>query len=159
MINKVKYMHKRLIPILVVMGLSFFCIAVSFAEEHKTGGSIFEYKKELSLTDDQEKNLHDIISKLQNSLAGSSRELGELRAELNKMIADKADLYKIKAKLRAIAQIQADASYEDIASSRAIETELTATQLSMWHGIQEDFRKNQQQAQDNAAAKQKGAAQ
>lgn len=75
------------------------------------------------------------------------------------MISDKADLYKIKAKLRAIAQIQADASYEDIASSRSIEKELTATQLSQWHNIQEDFRKSMQQAQNNAAAKQKGVIQ
>ena len=142
---------------IAAMGFSLLYTAVSFAEK-KAGESIFEYKKELSLTDDQEKNLHDIIAKLQGYLADSSKELGELRTELNKMIADKADLYKIKAKLRAIAQIQADASYEDIASSRAIEKELTATQLSMWHNIQEEFRKNMQQAQE-AAAKQKGTGQ
>jgi RPA family protein len=108
------------------------------------------------LTDDQEKNLHDIIAKLQSYVADRTKELDVLRVELNKMITDKAELYKIKAKLRAMAQIQADASYEDIVSSRAIEKELTATQLSQWHNIQEAFRKNQQQAQGNAASKQKG---
>ena len=83
------------------------CVAVSFAQQ-KAGQSIFEYKKELSLTDDQEKNLHDIITKLQSYLADRSKEIDGLRAELNKMIVDKADLYKIKAKLRAIAQILSD---------------------------------------------------
>ena len=143
----------------VIISLSLLCcIAASFAQQ-KAGQSIFEYKKELALTDDQEKSLHDIIAKLQNYLSDSSKELDGLRAELNKMISDKADLYKIKAKLRAMAQIQADASYEDIASSRSIEKELTVTQMSQWHNIQEEFRKSQQQAQENAAAKQKGAAQ
>ena len=142
----------------MILIVSLSCASVSFAQK-KAGESIFEYKKELSLTDDQEKNLHDIIAKLQGYLTDRTKELDGLRTEFNKMIADKADLYKIKAKLRVIAQIQADASYEDIASSRAIEKELTATQLSMWHNIQEDFRKNLQQAQDNAAAKQKGVTQ
>lgn len=151
-------MPKKLVfSVILITGLSFLCAAVSFAQQ-KAGQSIFEYKKELSLTDDQEKNLHDIIAKLQGYLTDRTKELDALRAELNKMISDKADLYKIKAKLRAMAQIQADANYEDIASSRAIEKELTATQLSQWHNIQEEFRKNAEQAQE-AAAKQKGAAQ
>ena len=144
-------MAKKLIIVsIMVIGFSLLCTAVSFAE-NKTGESIFEYKKELSLTDDQEKNLHDIITKLQSYLADRTKELDGLRVELNKMIADKTDLYKIKAKLRGMAQIQADASYEDIASSRAIEKELTATQLSQWHSIQEEFRKNMQQAQEAAS--------
>ncbi len=144
-------MAKKLIIVsIIVIGFSLLCTAVSFAE-NKAGESIFEYKKELSLTDDQEKNLHDIITKLQSYLADRTKELDGLRVELNKMIADKTDLYKIKAKLRGMAQIQADASYEDIASSRAIEKELTATQLSQWHSTQEEFKKNLQKAQEAAS--------
>ena len=148
---KGEYMNKKVALILMIVSLSFLC-AAAYSAEKKAGGSIFEYKKELSLTDDQEKNLHDIITRLQGYLADRAKELDGIRAELNKMIADKDDLYNIKSKLRAIAQIQADASYEDIASSRAIEKELTATQLSMWHNIQEEFRKNLQKA----AVQQKG---
>lgn len=152
-------MAKKLILVLItIMGLSLLCSTVSFAQ-NKASDSIFEHKKELLLTDDQEKDLHEIITKLQGYLTDRTKELEGLRADLNKMIADKADLYKIKAKLRAMGQIQADSSYEDIASSRAIEKELTATQLSQWHSLQEEFRKSMQQAQDNAAAKQKGVAQ
>lgn len=153
-------MAKRLTLVLIIsiVCISFIRNGISFAQ-NKAGESIFEYKKELSLTDDQEKNIHDIIAKLQSYLTDRTKEMNGLRTELNKMIADKADLYKIKAKLRAIAQVQADAGYEDVVSSRAIENELTAMQLSKWHNIQEEFRKNLQQAQENAAAKQKGAAQ
>ena len=152
-------MAKKLILVLItIMGLSLLCSTVSFAQ-NKPSDSIFEHKKELLLTDDQEKDLHEIITKLQGYLTDRTKELEGLRADLNKMIADKAELYKIKAKLRAMGQIQADSSYEDIASSRAIEKELTATQLSQWHSLQEEFRKSMPQAQDNAVAKQKGVAQ
>ena len=147
-------MTKKIILILTIISLSSLFAAFSFAEK-KAGGSIFEYKKELSLTDDQEKNLRDIITRLQGYLADKTKELDDIRAELNKMIADKGDLQNIKAKLRAVAQIQADATYEDISSSRAIEKELTASQLSMWRSIQEDVRKNMKEAQGDAAPKAK----
>ena len=133
-----------IIPVLLA------CAAVSFAQE-KDDNSIFKYKKELSITDDQEANLRTILAKLQNCLTEKTRELNVLRAELNKMLAERADLYKIKGKLRAIAQTQADASYEDIASARDIEKELTETQLSRWRNIQEEIRKNLRQAQAAAA--------
>ena len=68
---------------------------VSSAQE-KAGESIFKYKKELSITDTQEKNLRGILSKLNTYLAEKTRELDILRAELNKMIADRANLNAIK---------------------------------------------------------------
>lgn len=135
-----------LISMAMIMGITFACTSVSFAEM-KAGESIFEYKKELSLTDAQEKNLRGILSKLQNYLTEKTAELNRHKTELNKMIADKADLNMIKAKLRTIARIQADATYEDIASIRAIEKELTPAQMAKWRGMQEEFKKSQQDAQ------------
>lgn len=150
-----------LTAIAIVMGLMFACSSVSSAEM-KAGQSIFEYKKELGLTDKQEKNLRDILSKLQNYLAAKTKELNDLRAELNKMIADRADLTRIKVRLQTIARLQADATYEDIASIRAIEKELTPAQLAKWRGMQEEFKKSLQQKQAGAPAQsapaQKGAA-
>ena len=46
------------------------------------------------------------------------------------MLETKADLSKIKAKLRTIARIQADATYENIAGISGIESELIATQMT-----------------------------
>jgi Skp family chaperone for outer membrane proteins len=138
------------VSIAIIMGFTFADISVSFAEE-KAGKSIFEYKKELSITDKQEKNLRDILAKLQSYLTDKQKELNGLRAELSKMIAESADLDKIKDKLNNIAKIQADASYEDIASTRAIETELTGTQLTKWRNMQAEFARNLQQAQESAS--------
>jgi len=141
MFNKsTKYLYYALI---IIIGASLSCAALSRAEE-KADESIFKYKKELSMTDDQEKNLRNILTKLQNYLAEKTGELNVLRAELSKMIVEKADLNMIKTKLRTMARIQADASYEDIASIRAIEKELTAAQMSKWRGMQEEFRKKTQ---------------
>ena len=138
------------ISIAIIMGLMFAGISVSFAE-NKSGNSIFDYKKELSLTDKQEKNLKDILAKLRSLLTGKQKELDGLRAELSKMINESADLDKIKVKLNDIAKIQADATYEDIASNRAIETELTGTQLTKWRSIQAEFARNLQKAQTAAS--------
>jgi hypothetical protein len=149
---------KQLIAVSAVLaiGLSFLFAAVSSAEEN-ANTSIFEYKKELALTDKQEKNLRGILEKLQKYMTAKAEELNRLRAELNKMIADRADLSRIKVRLQTIAQIQADATYEDIASARAIENELSAAQISKWHGIQEGFRKKVQAAQAAQAAAPKAA--
>jgi len=144
--NPTKYL---LYSLIVILGISVSYVALSSAEE-KAAESIFKYKKELSITDTQEKNLRDILTKLQNYLAERATELDRYRAELNKMIVDKADLNMIKAKLRTVARIQADATFEDIASVRAIENELTPAQMSKWRGMQEEFRKKLQQTQASA---------
>ena len=138
------------ISIAIIMGLMFIGISVSFAE-NKSGSSIFDYKKELALTDKQEKNLKNIVTKLQAYIADKQKELNAAQAELNKMISDSADLDKMKAKINDVAKIQADATYEDIASNRAVETELTGTQLTKWRSIQAEFTRNLQQAQAAAS--------
>ena len=144
------------VSIVIIMGLMFTGMSVSFAE-NKAGSFIFDYKKELSLTDKQEKNLKDILAKLQSLFTGKQKELDGLRAELSKMITESADLNKIKTKINDIAKIQSDATYEDIASTREIETELTGTQLTKWRSIQAEFTRNAQQAQEAAAKAKVGA--
>ena len=143
-----------LVSIAIIMALTFAGISISFAET-KSGDSIFAYKNELSMTDKQEKNLRDIITKLQNFLTTKQKELDVLRADLSKMLTDRVDLSKIKAKVNEIAKIQADATYEDLASTRAIEEVLTSSQLSKWRGMQVEFAKKALQAQQAAAKKNK----
>ena len=133
----------KAIAIILITAILLTGAALSSAEE-KGDESIFKYKKQLAITDKQETNLRSIISKIQDTLKEKTEELNKHRAQLNKMLETKADLAKIKEKLRTIARIQADATYEDIASIRAIETELTATQMIQWRGMQEKYRKSQE---------------
>ena len=153
MINK----PAKVIAIIFIAALSLTGATLSSAEE-KGDESIFKYKKQLAITDKQEANLRNIIAKIQNTLKDKTEELNKHRAQLNKMLETKADLTKIKEKLRTIARIQADATYEDIASIRAIETELTAAQMTKWRGMQEKFRKSQEKTQA-VSPEQKGATQ
>ena len=147
----------KAIAIILITAFSLTGAALSSAEE-KGDESIFKYKKQLAITDKQETNLRSIISKIQDTLKDKTEELNKHRAELNKMLETKADLAKIKEKLRTIARIQADATYEDIASIRAIESELTAAQMTQWRGMQEKYRKSQEKTQA-VASEQKGAIQ
>jgi uncharacterized coiled-coil protein SlyX len=123
------------------------CASACFAQAAgaKAGKYIFDYKQELSLTDKQEKNMRDILAKLQSYLADKKKQLDGLKAELDMLVEKKGDLNTIKAKLQDIAKVQTDASYEDIVSARAIENELTAKQLSRWRSIQKETRQGPKQ--------------
>jgi len=127
--------------------ISSVCVCACFAQAAgaKTGKYIFDYKQELSLTDKQEKNMRDILAKLQSYLADKKKQLDGLKAELDMLVEKKGDLDTIKAKLQDIAKVQTDASYEDIVSARAIENELTAKQLSKWRSIQKETRQGPKQ--------------
>jgi len=140
-----------LILIAAIIYLSSFRCPGLYAAEDKNSTSILDYKDELALTDKQEKSLKDIIEKLKGYLAEKQDELTALRTDLNKMISESADLDKIKTKLELIAKIQVDASYETILSSRAIETEITGTQLTKWRTIQMELRKKLQEIEAGTA--------
>ncbi len=156
---------RKLILALAILAL---CASVSFAQEEAKNApapavqqpaqgqvvvkSIFDYKKELAITDKQEKDLRAVLMKLQDYMTGKRKELDALRANLSKLMAERADLKKIKSALDKIAKIQADASYEDVVRSREVENKLTAAQMSNWRKIQEDFRKNIQEQQAAARA-------
>lgn len=123
----------------------------AYSAEDKNGIFIFEYKKELGLSDKQEKNLRGIVREFQEYIADKQKKLGSLRAELSKMTAESAALDKIKTKINDIAKVQAQITYKGIASSRAIEAGLTGIQLTKWHSIQTEFARNLQQARDAAS--------
>ena len=146
----------KAIAIILITALLLTGAALSSAEE-KGDESIFKYKKQLAITDKQEANLRTIIAKIQDTLKKKTQELNQHRAGLNKMLESKADLTKIKEKLRTIARIQAEATYEDIASIRAIETELTTAQMTQWRGMQEKYRKSQEKIQAAAPAQKEAA--
>ncbi|MEI6243182.1 MAG: hypothetical protein WCP39_07265 [Chlamydiota bacterium] len=131
-------------------------VSLAFAEE-KDEALIFKYKKELSITEVQEKNLRDLVAKFQNYLSTKMKELELHSDELNKMIKGEADLSLIKTKLQIIANIQAEANYEDIANVRTIQKVLTFEQMTKWRSMQEEFKKNAQKIQ-NVGQEPKGIA-
>lgn len=118
--------------------LSIFLYTSCFSEQSEDL-YIFKFKKELSITDEQEKHLHDLITKLQNLITIKNQELRLHSEELNRLILEKSDLNIIKTKLQTIAMLQAEANFEDISTARDIEKTLSLEQLEKWQNMQKTF--------------------
>jgi len=101
--------------------------------------TIFNFKDEIGLTDDQEVKLKALLYDEQSFMDSQNATLKGLGIELSKMIEQKTDMQAIRSKLEAIAKIQVDVSYRNILDSRSSETILTPDQLTKWRDIQKKF--------------------
>ncbi len=119
--------------------------------------TIFAYQKELGLSEQQVKTLKDILSKFQDYLDQKRKEVTARRNELNDLISKRADLKAIKKAIDQLVGMQGDISYTDVETARKVEGALTSIQLGKWRGIQEQARKEAEQAlkkaQEQAKAK------
>mgnify|MGYP001589451894 CR=1 FL=1 len=99
--------------------------------------TIFDYKAELKLTDEQEQQIRQILTELASEmeLQGARRTI--VRHELGDLLKKEADLAQIKKQLEQESALSASMTYEDIAASRRINAILTPEQLKKWRGIQE----------------------
>ena len=101
--------------------------------------TIFSFKNEIGLTDDQVLKLKALLYDEQNSIDSSNNTLKELGAELSKAVDEKADMQIIRGKLEEISKIQVDQSCLNIEDGRKIETILSPDQLEKWKDIQKKF--------------------
>ena len=101
--------------------------------------TIFSFKSDLGITDDQELKLKALLYDEQSFLDTNNATLKSLGAELNKMIDKKDDMQLIKSKLEEVSKIQVEVSYRNIQDARTIETILTPDQLEKWRDIQKKF--------------------
>jgi len=98
--------------------------------------TIFNYKKELGLTEKQSEDMKALVSKLQALLNEKGKEISELRNGLGDMIKNKDNLSAVRSQLRKIADLQVEISYNDIETARKIEGVLTSAQMKKWQAIQ-----------------------
>jgi Spy/CpxP family protein refolding chaperone len=126
----------------------FVCIAASYGlaqgisdtkDQPQQVKSIFSFKDELGITDDQELKLKALLYDEQTFLDSENTTLKSLGEELSKLIDAKADMQAIKSKLEEIAKVQVDVSYRNIADARQIETVLTPEQMEKWKDIQKKY--------------------
>ena len=115
--------------------------------------TIFAYKKELNITDKQEKDLMRVLGDLQTNFADIRKKIAALNAELAKIIQEKKSLTLIRPKVDSIARLQADASFADIETSMKVEGILSEEQLTKWKAIQGENRKELLQKANEARAK------
>jgi len=101
--------------------------------------TIFSFKDELGITDDQELKIKALLYDEQSFLDTNNASLKALGTDLSKLIADKADMKDIRSKLEDISKVQIEISYRNIKDSRDIETILTLDQIAKWKDIQKKF--------------------
>jgi Spy/CpxP family protein refolding chaperone len=101
--------------------------------------TIFSFKNEIGLTDDQEIKLKALLYDQQARADAHNNTLRALGTELGKMIDEKEDMQIIKSKLEEISKIQVEISFHRIEDSRKVEGILTPDQLVRWKDIQKRF--------------------
>jgi hypothetical protein len=101
--------------------------------------TIFSFKNEIGLTDDQVLKLKALLYDEQSMVDASNNKLKALGADLGKAIDDKADMSVIRSKFEDISKIQIDLSCLNVEDGRKIETILSSDQLSKWKDIQKKF--------------------
>jgi hypothetical protein len=126
------------------------------------GKSIFSYKKELGMTDPQEKDLHAAIDGFQKYFEETKGSLTAVEKSISDLITAKGDLKEIKVKIDELARIKADLTFKDIETSRNVETILKPEQIDQWKKIQsetmEALRKQMMQQQASMPVEAAGAA-
>ena len=101
--------------------------------------TIFSFKNEIGLTDDQELKLKALLYDEQSLVDSNNNVLKTLGTELGKLIDDKADMPAIKSKLEEISKIQVETSCHNIEDSRKVESILSSDQVAKWRDIQKKF--------------------
>jgi hypothetical protein len=101
--------------------------------ENKT---IFSYKKELGMTDEQEKNLNSILEEFQQYFNAKKDSLIAVEKEIADLVTSKGSLETIKAKIDDLAKLKAEVTFKDIETSRRVESVLKPEQIEQWKMIQ-----------------------
>jgi Spy/CpxP family protein refolding chaperone len=99
--------------------------------------TIFSFKKEISLTDDQENKIKAILYDDQSLLTSYRSKLSVLGSELSEMISKKENMKVVKSKLEEISKVQVEMTCRDIENSRKIDAILTPDQIEKWKAIKE----------------------
>ncbi|MBM3461039.1 MAG: hypothetical protein FJX76_02960 [Armatimonadetes bacterium] len=103
--------------------------------------TIWDYSKELNLTDKQTTDMKAAFADLQTSVKSKAPQLQTLAKQLNDLLKSEAPLEQIKPKLAEIYAIRLDLHMADIATARKINAIMTKDQLAKWREIQQKNRK------------------
>lgn len=103
--------------------------------------TIFDFKAELKLTDEQEQKIKTILTDLNKDVQVKRAKLVIVNSEIEELLKKEGDLAEIKKKLDEFFSIQSSIKYSDIEASRNINKSLTPEQFKKWKDIQAAERK------------------
>ncbi|MFH0753962.1 MAG: hypothetical protein V2A70_05295 [Candidatus Omnitrophota bacterium] len=114
--------------------------AAEMSQAQKQGmKTIFDYQKEVGLTDKQVGDMQKIMNDLQTTLNDKAKDLTTMRQDLTAMINKKDEIKNIKALMQKIANLQVENSCMDIEASRKVEEIMKPDQINNWKEIQKKF--------------------
>jgi Spy/CpxP family protein refolding chaperone len=130
--------------ILLAMGLASMLILPGFADPTPAGAkktnTIFDYKKDLDLTDSQEAKMKEALKELSSSVTAGRSKISALEAEYRKLLESEPSIEKARQKLQQIANAQVELRVVDLQTSRKITGTLKPEQLKKWREIQVKMR-------------------
>ena len=103
--------------------------------------TIFDYQKELGLTEKQSNDIKTLFASLKARLEDLNKNRKDATEALKILISKEADLKQIRAKLQEIADLSVESGCADIEASRKINAVMTPDQLKKWRSIQAEARK------------------
>ncbi|GEM_PF-1201147 len=113
--------------------------------------TIFDYQKELNLTDQQVADIKKLLGDLARTLKLTQAKLTVLAFEVDDLIKSEGDLGSIRGKLDEEAKMRSEARYADVLCSRNINKVLSESQLAAWKVIQQ--REREKAAAEGGAGK------
>jgi Spy/CpxP family protein refolding chaperone len=123
---------------LVLLTLQGFgaCPAHAQTSNAPPRSTIFDYRKELNLTDDQVKTLKTDIDHLQRTMENGQKKIQQLEMEYRKLLESNPPIEDARKKLQEIANQGVEVRLQDLITSRKITATLTPAQLAHWREIQ-----------------------
>ncbi len=113
------------------------------ADPTTTKKTIFDYKAELNLTNEQEQEIRQILAELNREAQLAGAKLTVLKFELEDLIQKEDEVELVRKNLIEEAELRASIKYADLAATRKINNVLSAEQLLKWRSFQEAARKGQ----------------
>jgi NH3-dependent NAD+ synthetase len=121
--------------------LVFFLLAASpvnaqTAPPPERGRTIFDYKKDLNLSDRQEQDIKNILEDLNKEIRVTRAKATLIDVEIGDLIKKEGDLEQIRKRLRELYDLEIALKMADIVAGRKINGTLSPEQLKRWKAIQ-----------------------
>ncbi len=112
--------------------------------------TIFDYQKEVGLTDKQADDIRQKIGELQRTVRRINAELTLLNLSIQDLNAKNGDFKKLKKKVKDAYSLVADLKIADYKTTRDINAVMSAKQLKKWRDIQRKNVRKTRKAREKA---------
>jgi hypothetical protein len=134
-------MNRRLVKVVVALAAIFLMIGFGAAfaqQEGQQGKTIFDYKSDLKLTDDQVKKMRELLGDLDKEVKVYRAKLTLIDVDLQNLMEKEGDMSDLRKKIKEAYDIQASIKIADIETARKINQVLKPDQLKKWREIQQE---------------------